>query len=59
MKSEYILPHEAFILLSNIWLHLTRIQNEGDAHSNAIATNALKKVKAIQDMAKKIDRSVS
>lgn len=35
-------PREFFLKLHNIRLALIRIQNEGDAHSNAVATKAIK-----------------
>lgn len=35
-------PREFFLRLHSIRLHLIRIQNEGDAHSNALATKSLK-----------------
>lgn len=34
-------PREFFLRLHGIRLALIRIQNEGDVHSNALATNAL------------------
>ncbi len=34
-------PREFFLRLHSIRLTLIRIQNEGDVHSNALATNAL------------------
>ncbi len=35
-------PREFFIKLHDIRIQLIRIQNEGDAHSNAVATKAIK-----------------
>ena len=35
-------PREFFIKLHDIRIKLIRIQNEGDAHSNAVATEAIK-----------------
>lgn len=35
-------PREFFMKLHDIRIHLIRIQNEGDAHSNAVATKAIK-----------------
>lgn len=34
-------PREFFLRLHSIRLHLIRIQNEGDVHSNALATASL------------------
>ena len=35
-------PREFFMKLHDIRIKLIRIQNEGDAHSNAVATEAIK-----------------
>lgn len=35
-------PREFFIKLHDIRMMLIRIQNEGDVHSNAVATKAIK-----------------
>ncbi len=35
-------PREFFMKLHDIRIQLIRIQNEGDAHSNAVATKAIK-----------------
>ncbi len=42
VEGKLIGPREFFIKLGKVRLQLTRIQNEGDAHSNAVATKALK-----------------
>lgn len=34
-------PREFFLKIGNVRHQLLRIQNEGDAHSNAVATKAL------------------
>lgn len=37
-------PREFFIKLSNVHHQLLRIQNEGDVHSNALATTAIQRL---------------
>lgn len=34
-------PREFFVKLAKMRIQLIRIQNEGDAHSNAVATKAI------------------
>lgn len=46
---HHIIPTEAFMDLSDIEHSLYRIQNEGDAHSNAIATLAMESLQRFRD----------
>ncbi len=41
-NSTVAAPREFFIKLHDMRIQLIRIQNEGDAHSNAVATKAIK-----------------
>lgn len=54
MDDQYVFPHQALIHLSDVWLKMIRITNEGDDHSKAIAAEAIADIEAIQRMTEKV-----